>query len=141
MSIPQSNSTQMTEIPVAVEDRTRRTPEAPLTAVSIGNVTNVSTSSGAIPCASVMIVTEGAVRSGKTSTGILTATIVPPTRTTAAMARTINRFARDQPISLAIMLYPSFEWLMRVAVGRKLTGKRAKVHAVGAFRHDALPGF
>src|SRR5262249_31557297 len=99
----------MTEIPVAVEDRTRRTPAAPLTAVSIGNVTRVSTSSGAIPWASVMIVTEGAVRSGKTSTGILTATIVPPMRTTAAMARTINRFAKDHPISLAIIVYPSFE--------------------------------
>src|ERR687891_1007176 len=141
MSVPHSNSTQTTEIPVAVEDRTRRTPEAPLTVVSIGNVTKVSTSSGAIPCASVMMVTEGAVRSGKTSTGILTATIVPPTRTTAAMARTINRFAKDQPISLAIMFYPSFEWLMRVAVGRKLARKRAKVYAISAFHHHALSGF
>src|SRR5918996_865249 len=128
----------MTEIPVAVEDRTRRIPAAPLTAVSIGNVIKVSTSSGAIPWASVMTVTEGAVRSGKTSTGILTATIVPPTRTTVAMARTINRFAKDQPISLAIIVYPSFEWLMRVAMRWKRAGKRSKVHAISSLVHDAL---
>ena len=70
MSVPQSNSTHTTEMPTAVAERTRRTPDAPLTAVSIGNVTWFSTSVGAMPCASVMTVTVGAVRSGKTSTGM-----------------------------------------------------------------------
>ena len=70
MSVPQSNSTQTTAMPTAVAERTRRTPEAPLIALSIGNVTSDSISSGAMPWPSVRIVTVGAVRSGKTSTGI-----------------------------------------------------------------------
>ena len=70
ISTPHSNSTQTTEKPTAVEERTLRTPDAPLRAASMGKVTSVSTSSGAIPCASVMTVTVGAVRSGKTSTGM-----------------------------------------------------------------------
>jgi hypothetical protein len=70
MSIPHANSTQTTEMPTAVDDRTRRTPEAPLSAASMGNVTWLSTSVGAMPWASVMTVTVGAVRSGKTSTGM-----------------------------------------------------------------------
>ncbi len=49
MSVPQSNSTQTTAMPTAVAERTRRTPEAPLIALSIGNVTSDSISSGAIP--------------------------------------------------------------------------------------------
>ena len=77
MSVPQSNSTQTTEMPCAVEERTRRTPVAPFTAVSIGNVTSASTSSGAMPCASVRTVTVGAVRSGKTSTGMRAAVHAP----------------------------------------------------------------
>ena len=36
MSVPQSNSTQTTAMPTAVAERTRRTPEAPLMALSIG---------------------------------------------------------------------------------------------------------
>ena len=51
-------------------DHTRRTPEAPLSAASMGNVTWLSTSVGAMPWASVMTVTVGAVGSGNTSTGI-----------------------------------------------------------------------
>ena len=35
--MPQSNSTQTIEMPIAAAERTRRTPVAPLTAVSIGN--------------------------------------------------------------------------------------------------------
>ncbi len=58
-------------------ERTRRTPVAPLIADSIGNETSVSTSCGARPCASVRIVTVGAVRSGKTSTGIRSAVNAP----------------------------------------------------------------
>ena len=40
MSVPQSNSTQTTAMPSAVAERTRRTPDAPLMALSIGNVTS-----------------------------------------------------------------------------------------------------
>ncbi len=46
-SVPQSNSTHTTEKPVVDVERTRRTPEAPFTAVSMGYVTIISTSSGA----------------------------------------------------------------------------------------------
>ena len=68
MSVPHSNSTQTTEKPVVDEERTRRTPVAPFTAVSMGKVTSCSTSSAAMPLASVMTTTVGAFRSGKTST-------------------------------------------------------------------------
>ena len=70
MSVSQSNSTHTTEKPVVDEERTRRTPVAPLTAVSMGNVTSCSTSSAAMPPASVMTTTVGAFRSGKTSTSV-----------------------------------------------------------------------
>ena len=77
MSAPQSNSTHTTPIPTAVADRTRRTPDAPLIALSIGNVTSDSISSGAIPWPSARIVTVGAVRSGNTSTGMSRAVHAP----------------------------------------------------------------
>jgi len=64
-------------MPTAVADRTRRTPEAPFIALSIGNVTNDSISSGAIPWPSVRMVTVGAVRSGNTSIGICRAVHAP----------------------------------------------------------------
>lgn len=96
MSVPQSNSTHTTAIPCAVEERTRRTPVAPLTAVSIGKDTSASTSSGAIPCASVSTVTVGAVRSGKTSTGMRSAVHVPAARSNAAADSTTTRFRSDQ---------------------------------------------
>ena len=70
MSVPQSNSTHTTAMPSAVADRTRLTSDAPLMAASMGNVTSVSISSGAMPWPSVRIVTVGAVRSGNTSTGM-----------------------------------------------------------------------
>jgi hypothetical protein len=82
MSVPQSNSTHTTEMPTAVADRTRRTPEAPFMALSIGNVTSCSSSSGAMPWPSVRIVTVGAVRSGKTSIGICRAVYAPATNST-----------------------------------------------------------
>ena len=77
MSVPQSNSTHTTAMPTAVADRTRRTPEAPLIALSSGNVTSDSISSGAMPWPSVRMVTVGAVRSGKTSIGICRAVQTP----------------------------------------------------------------
>ena len=73
-SAPQSKSTQMTATPTAVEERTRRTPDAPLRAASIGKVTSASMSVGAIPCPSTSRVTVGAVSSGRTSTGMRAAT-------------------------------------------------------------------
>jgi hypothetical protein len=50
-------------------ERTRVTPGRPFTAASIGKVTNCSTSSGAMPSASVIRVTVGLSRAGKTSIG------------------------------------------------------------------------
>ena len=73
-SAPQSKSTQTTAMPTAVDDRTRRTPDAPFRPASMGKVTSASMSVGAIPCPSTSTVTVGAVRSGSTSTGIRTAT-------------------------------------------------------------------
>ena len=73
MSVSQSNSTQMMENPLVDDERTRRTCVAPLTAVSMGKVTSCSTSSAAMPPASVMTTTVGAVRSGKTSTSVFMA--------------------------------------------------------------------
>ena len=99
MSVPQSNSTQMTAIPWAVEERTRRTPVAPFTEASTGKVTRVSTSSGAMPWASDRIVTVGAVRSGKTSTGRRSAVQAPPARRSTAPRSTRRRFASDQRMS------------------------------------------
>ena len=68
ISVPQSNSTQMMDMPKDEVERTRRTSVAPFIAVSIGNDTSFSTSSAAMPWASIRITTVGAVRSGKTST-------------------------------------------------------------------------
>ncbi len=79
ISVPQSNSTQTNEKPCDEEERTLRTSVAPLTAVSMGKVTSRSTSSGAIPWASVITTTVGAVRSGNTSTSMLIAVRVPTT--------------------------------------------------------------
>ncbi len=59
----------MMDNPTPDTDRTRETPGNPFICVSIGNDTNCSTSAGASPSASVMIVTVGRLRSGNTSTG------------------------------------------------------------------------
>ena len=107
MSVPQSNSTQTMLIPCEVAERTRRTPVAPFTAVSIGKVTSVSTSSGAIPWASVRTVTVGAVRSGKTATGIRTAVMVPATRRRPAATNTRKRLSMDQRIIRSSIVVPS----------------------------------
>ena len=61
------------ENPVVEDERTRRTSVAPFNAVSTGKLTKRSTSSGAIPFASVITTTVGAFKSGNTSTSILTA--------------------------------------------------------------------
>ena len=88
---PQSNSTQTTATPTAVADRTRRTPPAPLSADSIGSVTSASISSGSMPGASARIVTVGAVRSGRTSSGMRDAVHPPHTRNAPARAITTGR--------------------------------------------------
>ena len=90
MSWPQSNSTQTIATPTAVAERTRRTPAAPFSADSIGNVTSDSISSGSIPGASARMVTVGAVRSGSTSSGMRVAVQPPQTRNAAASATTIG---------------------------------------------------
>ncbi len=95
MSIPQSNSTQTNEYPYIEEERTRRTLVAPLTAVSTGKVTSLSTSSADIPWASDIITTVGAVRSGKTSTSVRLALQRPPAITSAAPSSTSRRFFRE----------------------------------------------
>ena len=99
MSVPHSNSTQMTEIPCEVEERTRRTPVAPFTEASIGNVTSVSTSSGAMPWASARMVTVGAVRSGNTSTGRRRAVHAPPASSRTAPNTTSSRLSSDHRMS------------------------------------------
>ena len=90
MSVPQSNSTHTTATPSAVAERTRRTFDAPLIALSSGNVTSDSISSGAMPWPSVRIVTVGAVRSGNTSTGISEAVQMPPASSSAENTITIQ---------------------------------------------------
>src|SRR3972149_12160616 len=103
MSVPQSNSTHTTEMPIPDAERTLRTPVAPFTEDSMGNETNASTSCGARPCASVMTVTVGAVRSGKTSTGMRTAVTAPYRETAKAAIATNRRFLVDQWLTEAIM--------------------------------------
>jgi hypothetical protein len=59
-------------------------------ALSSGKVTSASISSGAMPRPSVRMVTVGAVRSGKTSTGISRAVHTPPKSSRADNAITIQ---------------------------------------------------
>src|SRR5690606_27728665 len=106
MSIPQSHSTQTTEQPAVDQDRPRLTLVAPLTAVSQGNVTIRSTSSGAIPLASVMTTTVGAFRSGKTSTSILYATYTPASVNRSEPKRTANLLLRENKMILFSITYP-----------------------------------
>ena len=77
MSVPQANSTLITDKPTPEELRTACTPVAPLSTDSSGKVTSVSTSSGARPGASVSTVTRGRLRSGKTSIGSCQS-VIPP---------------------------------------------------------------
>ena len=92
--VDQSNSAWTIETPMALELRTARTPGDPLRAASMGKVTCASTSSGARPCASVMTVTRGRLRSGKTSIGSVTSDQPPMPRTASAMASVIQRCVR-----------------------------------------------
>ncbi len=113
MSVPHSNSTQTIEIPLAVEERTLRTPVAPFTAVSTGKVTSLSTSSGAIPWASVITVTVGAVRSGKISTGMSRTTNIPAIKSANEETNTIRR-CLSAPLIIASNIIYSFSFSERV---------------------------
>ena len=104
ISVPQSNSTHTNEKPCDEADLTRRTSVAPFMAVSIGNVTNRSTSSEAIPCASVITTTVGAVRSGNTSTSILLAVRKPTTIKTTALNKTKYLLFNENFIILFIII-------------------------------------
>ncbi len=64
-------------------------------ALSIGNVTSDSISSGAMPWPSVRIVTVGAVRSGKTSTGMSRAVHRPAANSSTDSAITIQWWSID----------------------------------------------
>ena len=70
ISVLQSNVTYRNERPADDTERTVSTPGSPFIVVSSGNVMSCSTSSAAIPPASVMMVTVGLFRSGNTSTGV-----------------------------------------------------------------------
>ncbi|MNN95901.1 hypothetical protein D3C81_2147870 [compost metagenome] len=60
----------MKDSPLLETERTLSTPGRPFMVVSSGKVISCSTSSAAMPPASVMMVTVGLFRSGKTSTGM-----------------------------------------------------------------------
>ena len=77
MSTDQSKVTYMKDRPALDTERMASTPGKPFIAVSSGNVMSCSTSSEAIPPDSVMMVTVGLFKSGKTSTGILLKVYAP----------------------------------------------------------------
>ncbi len=70
MSTLQSKVTYRNDRPADEVERTLSTPGRPFIVVSSGKVMSCSTSSAAMPPASVMIVTVGLLRSGNTSTGV-----------------------------------------------------------------------
>ena len=70
ISVLQSKVTQRKDRPALEVERTDSTPGIPFMVVSSGKVISCSTSSAAMPPASVMMVTVGLLRSGKTSTGV-----------------------------------------------------------------------
>ncbi len=70
MSVFQLKVTYRNDRPALEAERTVSTPGSPFMAVSSGKVMSCSTSSAAMPPASVMTVTVGLLRSGNTSTGV-----------------------------------------------------------------------
>ena len=98
MSVPQSNSTHTTENPVELAERVRLTPFEPVIAVSTGNVTSFSTSSGANPGASVMTTTVGALRSGNMSISERVSTTHPAIVMTAASTSTTTLLSNENLI-------------------------------------------
>src|SRR6056297_1608289 len=135
MSVPHSNSMVTTLIPTPVLERTRRTPPAPFIAVSIGKVTSRSTSSGGMPCASATTVTEGAVRSGKTSTGACRELQPPQNSSNRAAASTSRRLPSDQRMMRSIMASGSS---VRVSVPHFLAAGGRELHEIGTLGYHAL---
>src|SRR5262249_39252843 len=133
MSVPQSNSTHTTAMPRAVAERTRRTFKAPLMALSIGNVTRDSISSGAIPRPSVRIVTVGAVKSGNTSTGISRAVQMPPASSSAEKRITIQWCSIDHCTS-RFMMGSSVD----VAFSRETLRGGRELDFIRPANHDAI---
>ena len=87
------------------DDLTLRMLVPPLTAVSMGNETRRSTSSAAIPLASVITTTVGAFRSGNTSTSMLLAVYSPLMRSSMAATITVMRLLSE---NLMILLSITF---------------------------------
>src|SRR5690606_16899193 len=108
---------------------------------STGKVTIRSTSSGAIPCASVMTTTVGAFRSGNTSTSILDATYKPDSVKSSEAIRTANRlFNENAIIRLSIVIYVCNHFLsdlMYVAMGNCFA-HAGQFQMVGAFGHNFI---
>jgi hypothetical protein len=77
MSVSQLKVTWRKDSPADEMDRTDSTPGRPFMAVSSGKVMSCSTSSAAMPPASVMMVTVGLLRSGNTSTGVVDSVNAP----------------------------------------------------------------
>ena len=102
MSMPQLNSAHTNEYPCIEADRTRLTLVAPFTAVSMGNVTSLSPSSAAIPLASVITTTVGAVRSGNTSIFMFLDEYIPAPIINAAPSRIISLFFSENLMMLLI---------------------------------------
>ena len=127
MSVPQSNSTHTTEKPVVDDDLTRRTSVAPLTAVSMGKVTRRSTSSDAMPCASVMTTTVGALRSGKTSTSILHAVQMPTTMSSTLKNRMTGRLCNEKEIILFNTISECFVSIFLISQAKEVIGSYRKI--------------
>ena len=135
ISWPQSNSTQTIATPTAVAERTRRTPAAPLSADSIGNVTSDSISSGSMPGASVRIVTVGAVRSGSTSSGNARGGPAAPDQE-CGRQRDDDRSMSQRPANESVNHQQPRS--VDVAVRRHGRRQRREAHEIRAFGHDAL---
>ncbi len=69
---------------------------------SMGKVTRLSISVALMPAVSVMTVTVGAVKSGKTSTGAFHAVFAPQADISKAKTITTARLRRDQEIRESI---------------------------------------
>ena len=137
MSWPQSNSTQTTATPTAVADRTRRTPAAPFSDDSIGNVTSDSISSGSMPGASVSTVTVGAVRSGKHVERHAPGRPHAPHEEGSRRGEH-QRAMRQRPANESVNHQRP---LMHMAVRRHRRGQRRQPHQIRAFRDDVLARF
>ena len=114
-SVPQSNSTQTIEKPVADDERTRRTSVAPFTAVSTGNDTSFSTSSGANPGASVITTTVGAFKSGNMSTSVRNNTKIPAIIITIDMIKIVRRLSSENFIILLsiVVVFNGYDYVLQ----------------------------